>query len=203
MCKQKYLGEKCQFQSDLYGPKYFTNMDYFGYNNIYYDSNDNKKECFQSSSSNIPSEYLETCDCPLECKTEEFPVDISTSDFGSFREVNIFYDQMKETVITEEPKTSLGDLISNLGGIVGLFTGASFLSIIEFVEIGVLAAILYSDFINEQLTGNVHKIAIVPPNFSGRPKKGHLIFDACFECGIYHILGEGSLNILFDYLFSL
>ena len=40
-----------------------------------------------------------------------------------------------------------------------------------------------SDFINEQLTGNIHKIAIVPPNYNGRPKKGHLIFDACFECG--------------------
>jgi cytosolic carboxypeptidase protein 6 len=42
-----------------------------------------------------------------------------------------------------------------------------------------------SDFINEQLTGNINKIAIVPPNYSGRPKKGHLIFDACFECGNY------------------
>ncbi|RMZ93773.1 Cytosolic carboxypeptidase 6 [Brachionus plicatilis] len=40
-----------------------------------------------------------------------------------------------------------------------------------------------SDLINEQLTGNIHKIAIVPPNFCGKPKKGHLIFDACFECG--------------------
>ena len=40
-----------------------------------------------------------------------------------------------------------------------------------------------SDFVNEQLTGNIHKIAIVPLNFTGRPKKGHLIFDACFECG--------------------
>ena len=40
-----------------------------------------------------------------------------------------------------------------------------------------------SDFGNEQLTGNIHKVAIVPPNFSGKPKKGHLIFDACFECG--------------------
>ena len=40
-----------------------------------------------------------------------------------------------------------------------------------------------SDFLNEQLTGNIHKVAIVPPNHTGRPKKGHLIFDACFECG--------------------
>lgn len=40
-----------------------------------------------------------------------------------------------------------------------------------------------SDFLNEQLTGNIHKVAIVPPNYTGRPRKGHLIFDACFECG--------------------
>ena len=40
--------------------------------------NDDKKECFQSSSSNISSEYLETCDCPLECKTEEFTFDVGS-----------------------------------------------------------------------------------------------------------------------------
>ena len=42
-----------------------------------------------------------------------------------------------------------------------------------------------SDFVNEQLTGNIHKIAIVPTNYSGKPKKGHLIFDARFECGTW------------------
>ena len=52
-----------------------------------------------------------------------------------------------------------------------------------------------SDFVNEQLTGNIHKIAIVPLNFTGRPKKGHLIFDACFECGIFSKFTKSSIYI--------
>lgn len=40
-----------------------------------------------------------------------------------------------------------------------------------------------SDSTDEPVVGNVSKFAVVPPGFTGRPKKGHLIFDACFECG--------------------
>jgi len=40
-----------------------------------------------------------------------------------------------------------------------------------------------SDSTEEPVVGNVNKFAVVPPGFSGRPKRGHLIFDACFECG--------------------
>lgn len=40
-----------------------------------------------------------------------------------------------------------------------------------------------SDSTDEPVVGNVSKFAVVPPGYSGRPKKGHLIFDACFECG--------------------
>ena len=42
-----------------------------------------------------------------------------------------------------------------------------------------------SDSADEPVVGNVNKFAVVPPGFSGRPKRGHLIFDACFECGQY------------------
>jgi len=52
--------------------------------------------------------------------------------------------------------------------------------------------------VNEQLTGNIHKIAIVPPNFAGRPKKGHLIFDACFECG-----NLGRVDYISDFEYDL
>ena len=40
-----------------------------------------------------------------------------------------------------------------------------------------------SDANNDHLIGNVQRVAIVPPNYEGKPKKGHLIFDAAFECG--------------------
>ena len=42
---------------------------------------------------------------------------------------------MKETVMSEQPKTTLSDLISTIGGILGLFTGFSFLSLVELLEI--------------------------------------------------------------------
>jgi hypothetical protein len=41
-----------------------------------------------------------------------------------------------------------------------------------------------SDANNDHLIGNVQRIAIIPPNYEGKPKKGHLIFDASFECGM-------------------
>jgi hypothetical protein len=42
-----------------------------------------------------------------------------------------------------------------------------------------------SDANNDHLIGNVQRIAIIPPNYEGKPKKGHLIFDASFECGMF------------------
>ncbi|XP_076462552.1 cytosolic carboxypeptidase 6-like [Babylonia areolata] len=40
-----------------------------------------------------------------------------------------------------------------------------------------------SDSTEDPVVGNVNKFAVVPPNYNGKPKKGHLIFDACFESG--------------------
>uniref|UniRef100_A0A670IB83 Cytosolic carboxypeptidase N-terminal domain-containing protein n=1 Tax=Podarcis muralis TaxID=64176 RepID=A0A670IB83_PODMU len=37
--------------------------------------------------------------------------------------------------------------------------------------------------IDEIITGNLNKCTAVPPGYFGQPKKGHLIFDACFESG--------------------
>lgn len=31
--------------------------------------------------------------------------------------------------------------------------------------------------------GNVNKLMVSPPGYSGVPQKGHLVFDACFESG--------------------
>ncbi|XP_068599840.1 cytosolic carboxypeptidase 6 [Brachionichthys hirsutus] len=35
----------------------------------------------------------------------------------------------------------------------------------------------------DALVGNVNKLMVSPPGYSGAPRKGHLIFDACFESG--------------------
>ncbi|XP_077865112.1 cytosolic carboxypeptidase 6-like [Saccoglossus kowalevskii] len=51
---------------------------------------------------------------------------------------------------------------------------------------------------DEGVVGNVNKFAVVPPGFSGRPKKGHLIFDACFECG-----NLGRVDYITEYEYDL
>ena len=47
----------------------------------------------------------------------------------------IFFADLKETVISEYPKFQPQDLVGNLGGQIGLFLGASFLTLTEFLEL--------------------------------------------------------------------
>uniref|UniRef100_A0A674DC48 BEN domain containing 5 n=1 Tax=Salmo trutta TaxID=8032 RepID=A0A674DC48_SALTR len=35
----------------------------------------------------------------------------------------------------------------------------------------------------DALVGNVNKLMVTPPGYIGVPRKGHLVFDACFESG--------------------
>lgn len=35
----------------------------------------------------------------------------------------------------------------------------------------------------DALVGNVNKLTVSPPGYSGALRKGHLVFDACFESG--------------------
>jgi hypothetical protein len=107
--------------------------------------------------------YLNECDCPYECEKTYYTYTSSISLFPTLQysnyifqsdlikrkypnityqqlkksvaRVQIFFDEMKETVVEESVKTELSDLISNLGGTLGLFLGLSFLSLIEFVEV--------------------------------------------------------------------
>ncbi|KAL3868699.1 hypothetical protein ACJMK2_041476 [Sinanodonta woodiana] len=55
-----------------------------------------------------------------------------------------------------------------------------------------------SDSTEEPVVGNVNKFAVVPPGYTGRPKKGHLIFDACFECG-----NLGRVDYITDFEYDL
>lgn len=41
-----------------------------------------------------------------------------------------------------------------------------------------------SDSIDELVVGNVNKFVVVLFGYLGRLKKGYLIFDVCFECGM-------------------
>jgi hypothetical protein len=52
----------------------------------------------------------------------------------TFYSINVYYQNLKYTLISQHPKTELFGLYSNIGGTLGLFLGFSFISIIELFE---------------------------------------------------------------------
>ena len=48
--------------------------------------------------------------------------------------LKIFYNDLTYTLISQQPKMQLFDLISNIGGLLGLFLGVSFLTLAEVLE---------------------------------------------------------------------
>ena len=100
--------------------------------------------------------------CPEECDSVSYLVSVSNMNFPltgdiserdqktwfrnfqhktyeevhkSFFAIDVFYEDLKYTVISQKEKILLSDLISNIGGIIGVFLGSSFLSLFEFVEL--------------------------------------------------------------------
>ena len=95
--------------------------------------------------------------CPLECNSIAYQISSYIVDYPNVGPINdlefkssfktyeemkrhyfglrIYYQDTKYTLIEQQPKIQLADLISNIGGILGLFIGVSFLSFIEIVEI--------------------------------------------------------------------
>ena len=104
-------------------------------------------------------------DCPVECNSEILTYSTSSLEYPSegygnllmnlneikskfpnksvtYEElkkstlaINVYYDDLKYTVIEESPSTDLITLIAGMGGTLGLFIGVSFLSFVEIFEI--------------------------------------------------------------------
>jgi hypothetical protein len=53
----------------------------------------------------------------------------------TFFSINVYFSDLKYTLITQQPKYEIFDLISNVGGILGLFLGISFISFLEIFEV--------------------------------------------------------------------
>ena len=99
--------------------------------------------------------------CPHECETIDYVVHMNTEQlpvFGNISEksksfeysalfktfenvqkhyiqVKAYFHELKFTFISQQPKTGVVDLVSNIGGTLGLFLGISFLSSIEIIEL--------------------------------------------------------------------
>ena len=53
----------------------------------------------------------------------------------SYFSITVFYPELKYTLIEQKPKSEMADLVSSIGGLLGLFVGVSFLSFIEIFEL--------------------------------------------------------------------
>ena len=174
MCLQKFLGNTCKFQTNMFGPSYYDNMSIVAPLDF---SNPKKRKCIikilNTVANSTDSDYIKNCDCPLKCETKTYTYVTTSIDwplrsyyellsssepeynqtFPTFSEqkekgmyVSLFFDEMTETIIKEEPKYQLSELIANLGGLVGLFTGFSFLTFVELAEITAKVSFIFYEY---------------------------------------------------------
>lgn len=73
--------------------------------------------------------------CPLECDSFVYSIEKFSSFSANYTGIAVYFEELKYTLITQEPKTPIFDLVANVGGILGLFIGVSFLSFVELIEI--------------------------------------------------------------------
>ena len=95
-----------------------------------------------------------TCfDCPEECDSIQYDKSHSFTKISTHNEAftnfqidnyvffNVYYENLQYTVIDQIAQMNVFDLISNIGGNLGLFIGISFLSFAELIEL--LVEIIY------------------------------------------------------------
>lgn len=136
------------------------NCVYICFQNLHNCSSDSEREvCLRNRYDYLKGHCLK--ECPVECKTIEYQVnenliDIDEHDDEHYRHIydeydlsemsgvetyekfrkkvlhfHLYYQDLKETRISQIPKTSVTNLISNIGGTLGLFMGLSLLSFVE------------------------------------------------------------------------
>jgi hypothetical protein len=98
--------------------------------------NENSKKCSLNYYRNVYLKDLANEKCPQQCQMTTYLVETKISPFKLVNQVRfrVYYKTLKHTVINQSPKIILSDLISNIGGIIGVFLGISFLSFIEIID---------------------------------------------------------------------
>ncbi|XP_063404589.1 acid-sensing ion channel 4-B-like [Mytilus trossulus] len=106
------------------------------------------------------------CDCPLPCTFTQYEVSLTSSLFPSdfyskkafdvrgeehldyyrqnYVNLHIYFDQLSTTISQQVPKySSAGDIFANLGGQMGLFLGASIVTLTELCEFLIFAFLTF------------------------------------------------------------
>ncbi|XP_041357745.1 acid-sensing ion channel 1C-like [Gigantopelta aegis] len=116
--------------------------------------------CYLKARSNLTMTDFENCSCPEPCHQVQYTPTFSHADFVSefvakqlvkekFMnstdylsrnniELRIFYESLLDTTIVQKPELTYLDILGTLGGHMGLFLGASLLSLSEIIEICII-----------------------------------------------------------------
>lgn len=159
LCQTKYIYDKCNISMNLvYTWVLFFNKNGSSYIDCAYDK---REEFFDLDVDEYCGLYCplecETIKYDIQLTFTQFPTKYYTEQLASndkikalypenynvtqedlkqtLLSVSIFYDDLGFTQITEDPKMLPVDLVSNMGGILGLFIGISFLSLGEIFEV--------------------------------------------------------------------
>jgi hypothetical protein len=84
--------------------------------------------------------------CPIECDSINYKIEqnsfqipnnfsVNQLDLNKYVNILINYQNNQYTLISQSPKMQLFDLISSVGGLISLFLGFSFLTLIEFIDV--------------------------------------------------------------------
>lgn len=94
--------------------------------------------------------------CPHECESVTYSFTVNNYNNYDRRTTAAFYYQtLQYTLITQQPKLHLFDLISGIGGTLGLFIGISFVNLFEIGEILTeIFLILFSRLKKPEQSGN-------------------------------------------------
>jgi hypothetical protein len=97
---------------------------------------ENSSQCSLDYFRNVYLKDLANEKCPQQCQMTTYLVETKVTTTGMTNQVKfrVYYKTLKHTVINQSPKMILSDLISNIGGIIGVFLGISFLSFIEIID---------------------------------------------------------------------
>ena len=79
-------------------------------------------------------------DCPEECDSIQYDIShsftkLSTQNAKNFVSFAVYYENLQYTTIDQIAQMNVFDLISSIGGNLGLFIGISFLSFAELIEL--------------------------------------------------------------------
>lgn len=123
----------------------------------YYDCVIRKEATFSSMS-------LDHCNCPEPCDVTKYNADLSYGKFPSWASnklysnnskeimehysrsvlsLDIYYKELYHQVLEQTPQTNLENLLGELGGLLGLYLGASLLTLVEFFDVTLAAALAY------------------------------------------------------------